>query len=113
MDNGNTQQQSFFKDVWNNVVSGWQVVFSEINWLLVKAFRRWEIKQMNKRLNEEYQILGKTFAAFAKEEKALSPQDAEAELPLKQIAFLQEEMEHMEQELRTSRSDYIKRRSQS
>ncbi len=112
-DTQNIQKPSFLRALWQNLLNGWKVVLSECNWLLIKAFRRWEIKQMHKRLNQEYQGLGKLYISFVKKEKILSPQDSEAELLLKQISFLGEEIEHMEQELLNSRSEYVKRRSQS
>ncbi|WP_462324605.1 hypothetical protein [Desulfoplanes sp.] len=109
----NVQEQSFFKALWNNMLNGWKVVLSEFKWLFIKTFRRWEIKQLRKRLNEEYQTLGRVYASFVEEKKSLNPEDTEAEIPLKQISFLKEEIEHMEQELDNSRSEYVKRRSQA
>jgi hypothetical protein len=107
------QEQSFFKALWNNLLNGWKVIFSEFKWLFIKMFRRWEIKQLRKRLNEEYLSLGKVYAFFVEEKKPLDPEDTEAEIPLKQISFLKEEIDHMEQELQKSRSEYVKRRSES
>ncbi|GAU08230.1 hypothetical protein [Desulfoplanes formicivorans] len=107
------QEQSFFKGLWNNLLTGWKVIFSECKWLFIKAFRRWEIKQLHKRLNEEYRTLGKVYATSVEENKTLTPEDVEADIPLKQISFLKEEIEHMNQELDNSRNEYVKRRSQS
>jgi hypothetical protein len=112
-DSKNYQEQSFFKALWNNLLNGWKVIFSEFKWLFIKMFRRWEIKQLRKRLNEEYLSLGKVYAFFVEEKKPLDPEDTEAEIPLKQISFLKEEIDHMEQELQKSRSEYVKRRSES
>jgi hypothetical protein len=112
-DSKNFQEQSFFKALWNNLLNGWKVIFSEFKWLFIKMFRRWEIKQLRKRLNEEYLSLGKVYAFFVEEKKPLDPEDTEAEIPLKQISFLKEEIDHMEQELQKSRSEYVKRRSES
>ena len=112
-DNNTYQEQSFFKGVWNNLLNGWKVIWSEFKWLFIRTFRRWEIKQLHKRLNEEYQTLGKVYAASVEENKPLTHEDSEAEIPLKQISFLKEEIQHMEQELDNSRHEYVKRRTQS
>jgi hypothetical protein len=111
-DTKNFQEPSFFKALWSNLLNGWKVIFSEFNWLFIKAFRRWEIKQLRKRLNEEYLALGKVYAFFVEEKKSLDPEDTEAEIPLKQISFLKEEIEHMEEELEKSRVEYVERRNQ-
>ncbi len=112
-DTTNYQEPSFFKALWNNLLNGWKVMLSEFKWLFIRAFRRWEIKQLRKRLNEEYLTLGKVYASFVDEKKPLEPDNTEAEIPLKQISFLAEEIEHMEQELDNSRSEYVKRRNQA
>ncbi|MDD4649886.1 MAG: hypothetical protein PHO79_07735 [Desulfoplanes sp.] len=106
------QEKSFFKAMACNLVTGWQVVFSESKWIFIRAFRRWEIKQLRKRLNEEYLAIGKLFTGLLEQKKPIDPQHPEAEMSIKQISFLKEEIEHMENELVSSRKDYIARRTQ-
>lgn len=106
------QEKSFFKAMACNLVTGWKVVFSEIKWIFIRAFRRWEIKQLKKRLDEEYLTVGKVFADQLEQKKNLDPQNPEAEISIKQISFLKEEIEHMENELLASRKDYVARRNQ-
>ena len=106
------EEKSFFKAGISNLVMGWKVLSSEFKWLFIRAFRRWEIKQLRKRLNEEYQTVGELFSDLLDQKKPLDPATPEAELSIKQISFLKEEIDHMETELSASRKDYISRRTQ-
>jgi hypothetical protein len=84
------------KDTVKPVVTGFKLLASETKWVFIRGFRRWEIRQMEKRLAEEYQNLGKSYAeSLAKGE-----------------AFLREELAHLEQELATTRAEYVKGRTE-
>lgn len=86
------------------IVLGWKLLASELRWLALKSLRRWEVRQLRKRLRQEYTTLGR-----------LTSQDASQEatdLCRRQIEFLQEEIEYLEKELATTRDDIVSRRVQ-
>ncbi len=112
-DTQTVEEKSFFKAGINNLVMGWKVLSSEFKWLGIRAFRRWEIKQLRKRLDSEYQTVGKLVTDLLENNLPLDPKTPEAELSIKQISFLKEEIEHMEKELAASRKDYVTRRTQA
>jgi uncharacterized small protein (DUF1192 family) len=93
------------------VVNGFKVLASETKWVFIKGVRRWEIRQMEKRLAEEYQNLGQSYAAALAKGGNFDPQASDNDLTLKQIAFLREEIAHLEQDLATTRAEYVKKRS--
>lgn len=94
----------------NPVLNGFKVIASETKWVFVKGIRRWEIKQMEKRLAEEYQTLGKNCAATYAKGDDFDPKSSDNDLALKQIEFLREEIAHLEQDLAATRSEYIRNR---
>lgn len=93
------------------VVNGFKVLASETKWVFIKGVRRWEIRQMEKRLVEEYQNLGKSYATAQAKGGLFDPQTSDNDLTLKQIAFLREEITHLEQDLASTRAEYVKKRS--
>lgn len=99
------------KDTLKPVVTGFKLLASEGKWVFIKGFRRWEIKQMEKRLAEEFVNLGRNYAASQAKGEAFDPKMSENDLILKQISFLQEEIAHLEQELAATRSEYVKNRT--
>jgi len=99
------------KDIVKPVVNGFKLLASEAKWVFIRSFRGWEIRQMQKRLAEEYQTLGKSYAASMACGEAFDPKHSDNDLTLKQIAFLQEEVGHLEQELGATRAEYIKNRT--
>ena len=86
------------------IVLGWKLLASELRWLALKSLRRWEIRQLRKRLRQEYANLGRLTSRNA-------PKDA-TDLCRSQIEFLQEEIEYLEKELTTTREDIVSRRLQ-
>ncbi len=86
------------------IVLGWKLLASELRWLALKSLRRWEIRQLRKRLRQEYANLGRLTSQNA-------PKDA-TDLARRQIEFLHEEIEYLEKELATTRDDMISRRLQ-
>ncbi len=94
------------------VINGFKLLASEGKWVFIKGFRRWEIRQMEKRLAEEFQNLGKSYVESQTRGEAFDPKSSDNDLTLKQISFLQEEISHLEQELSPSRTEYVKSRSE-
>ena len=100
------------KNIVKPVVNGFKLLASEGKWVLIKGFRSWEIRQMEKRLAEEYQNLGKSYAESRTRDEAFDPKSSDNDLTLKQISFLREEIAHLEQELASTRAEYVKNRTE-
>lgn len=81
-----------------------KIIGSELRWASVRFLRSLEIRQMEKRLNTEYQKLGKLSASQSQNDSA------EAELCQKQIDFLEKELLFLKQELTDLRMDLINKR---
>lgn len=81
-----------------------KIIGSELRWSIVRFLRSLEIRQMEKRLNTEYQKLGKLSASQSGNDSA------EAELCQKQIDFLEKELLFLKQELTDLRMDLINKR---
>lgn len=93
------------------VVNGFKVLASETKWVFIKGVRRWEIRQMEKRLTEEYQTLGKSYAESQAKGGLFDPRASDNDLTLKQITFLREEIAHLEHDLTATRAEYVAKRS--
>ena len=98
-------------DIVKPVVTGFKLLVSETKWVFIQGFRRWEIRQMEKRLAEEYQNLGKSYAESQAKGEAFDPKTSDNDLTLKQVAFLREELAHLEKELEATRAEYVKGRT--
>ena len=98
-------------DMIKPVTTGFKLLASETRWVFIRSVRRWEIRQMEKRLAEEYQNLGKNFAESRAKGEAFDPGTSDNDLTLKQIAFLREELAHLEKDLEATRTEYIRGRS--
>ena len=61
------------KNIVKPVVNGFKLLASEGKWVFIKGFRSWEIRQMEKRLAEEYQNLGKSYAESQTKGAAFDP----------------------------------------
>lgn len=96
---------------------GLLVVFSEIKWLVLLAFRNWEISQLRKRLHQELHNLGLAEAAITGLEIPWeSPRSEifnEKDLALKQVSFLADEIKHLTSQLEVERQEYVRRRVQA
>lgn len=96
---------------------GLLVIFSEINWMFLLAFRNWEISRLRKRLNQELFSLGMAEAASAGLDlDQLQPQTDifnEKDLALKQISFLSDEIRHLTRQLGVERQEYVNRRARN
>jgi len=89
---------------------GLKVLASELRWTLLRALRQLEIRQLRKRLDQEYSTLGRLTANMADEAVADDEIRYEHELSLGQVAFLRQEIAHLEAERQRSRSEYVRRR---
>ena len=81
-----------------------KLIGSELRWTVVRFLRSLEIRQMEKRLNKEYQKLGQLSASKDKDSAT------EAELCQKQIDFLEKEIHFLKQELTDLRHDLVRKR---
>lgn len=99
-------------DMIKPVTTGFKLLASETRWVFIRSVRRWEIRQMEKRLAEEYQNLGRNYADSRDKGEAFDPGTSDNDLTLKQIAFLREELAHLEQDLESTRLDYVRGRTQ-
>lgn len=104
------------RDLLGNLRTGLLVVADELKWIVLRALRSLEIRQMEKRLAEEQAALGRAVAeAVAKdapgeEAPASAPLGPDAHLCLKQIAFLGEELAYLQAERDRLRQDLLARR---
>ncbi|NLV97302.1 MAG: hypothetical protein GX043_08195 [Desulfovibrionales bacterium] len=99
------------KKMFAALVDGFKMLVSEAKWAFIRAFRVWEIRQIKKRLAEEYETLGKNYAQCHQRNEVFDPVSNENDLTFKQIEFLLEEIAHLENELVSSRTEYIKSRT--
>lgn len=95
------------KDLLNPVITGFKVLVSETKWKGIKSFRRWEIRQLEKRLAEEYQNLGSSFADAAAKGETFDHKSSSNDLTLRQITFLKEEIAHLEEDLVSARAEFV------
>jgi len=98
---------SFFRAV----PLGLKVLLSEIYWQLLKGLRTWEIRQMQSRLNREYEKLGRLLEEQTKGVR--EERDSEIELCRKQIDFLSREVHHLQEQLGNLRNDLLLRRKRA
>ena len=100
------------KQLTNLILTGWKVLFSELKWSIIKGCRQCEIKQLKKRLQEEYANLGRCIYTQIEDSPSSTPDisEPETDLALKQISFLKDEIIHLEKELVQTRQEYIERR---
>ncbi|MCF8040218.1 MAG: hypothetical protein K9K79_12970 [Desulfohalobiaceae bacterium] len=104
----NNTQKDVRLNVWQTFVLGIKVLGGELSWNIVRLLRRFEIRQLEKRLAREYETLGRLQAG--KMEKDEEAQEAEKELCHKQIAFLEKEIAFLEEELLGLRDSIVKHR---
>ena len=93
------------------VLNGFKLMASEAKWVVIKCLRSLEIRQLRKRLGEELQTLGKAFADAQSRAELFDPTTSDNDLILKQISFLQQEIDHLEKELAATRAEYVHNRS--
>ncbi|GAB1410890.1 hypothetical protein MASR1M90_20440 [Desulfovibrionales bacterium] len=97
------------RDMLKPVENGLKVIANEIKWFFINAFKRRDICQMQKRLNEEYATLGRSVAQAHDNGVAFDPCASEHDLTLRQITFLRNELALLENDLSQTRADYLKK----
>lgn len=90
-------------------ILGLRTIGSEMRWKILEAIRLWEIKQLQKRLYKEYELLGQLEVQETEGELS-SEQASEKELCHKQVEFLQEEIDFLQKALQRTRKEYIEQR---
>lgn len=114
IDNSNGMPSARDMPLFRALLLGLKVIGSEFSWICIAGFRKWEISQLRKRLNQEYRTLGMIEAAgtgldLAKNDEQLNIFD-EKELAIKQIAFLLDEIAYLKAQLLEERTAYVERR---
>lgn len=99
------------KNMFQAVKNGFIILATESKWVFTKACRQWEIRQLTKRLAEECQNLGKSYAEAHASGQTFDPQSSDNDLYLKQIEFLKEEITYLEEELAATRREFLKSRT--
>ena len=89
------------------LILGWKVLASELCWGAIRTMRNMEIRQLRRRLRQEYHCLGKLHTPFAPLVQDLA---AEQELCQRQIAFYEQEIAFLEHEILQSRRAYVQAR---
>ncbi|MFP4168120.1 MAG: hypothetical protein ACLFSY_04640 [Desulfonatronovibrionaceae bacterium] len=93
------------------IILGWKIILSEIKWAVVRTCRVWEIRQLQKRLRQEFSYLGESvYRQITNDPTRVDPDEPETDLALKQVSFLQEEIRHLQEELNRSRQEFINKR---
>lgn len=100
---------SFFLEMGQTFINGQRVLASDLKWLAVQAIRQVEIRQLEKLRQKEYALLGKLLYSKPCEEE-LSSHKKEIQLSKDQLAFLEKEILHLEQELRDYRARLVAQR---
>ncbi|EPR37577.1 hypothetical protein dsx2_0923 [Desulfovibrio sp. X2] len=90
--------------LFGTLLLGLRVLASELSWIVVRVMRRAEMRQLEKRLDQERTTL--TGLASGGE-----PRAPERELSEKQIAFLEEEIDFLAREMAAKRADMVARRT--
>lgn len=90
------QQDDTQRTIFGNLQFGLCVWLKELKNLLASTVRCWEIRQLNKRLQQEYATLGKYTEAFLISEETHPTQAMQRSAS--QIAFLQDEISRLRQE---------------
>ncbi len=93
------------------IVLGWKVLLSEIHWQILRGLRSWEIRQLEQRLQREYQSLGRLLSNRSKDQE-IDDSNAEVETCQKQIDFLASEINFLKQELNNLRETIVEQRCQ-
>jgi hypothetical protein len=82
---------------------GIKTLFSEWKWIIISRLRKMEIRQMKRRLDQEYLVIGKLEIEGGGGSERM-------ELSRRQISFLQQEIVQLELELDKTRQDFIAKR---
>lgn len=97
------------RDMLKPVENGLKVIANEAKWFFINNFKRWDIRQMQKRLTEEYATLGRNVAQAHESGVAFDLSASDNDLILRQIIFLRDELALLENDLAQTRADYLKK----
>ncbi|MFO7717250.1 MAG: hypothetical protein ACQESV_06220 [Thermodesulfobacteriota bacterium] len=95
--------------LYQTLILGWKVLASELCWGAIRTMRNTEIRQLRRRLRQEYHYLGRLHSAFAPPVQDLA---AEQKLCQRQITFFEQEIGFLEHEIAQSRRAYVQARLQ-
>ena len=95
--------------LYQTLILGWKVLASELCWGAILTMRNTEIRQLRRRLRQEYHCLGKLHTPFA---PPVQDPAAEQELCQRQIAFYEQEISFLEHEIVQTRRAYVQARVQ-
>ncbi len=112
--NNNAAPRPASRGILGNLLYGLKVVGSEIKWLALGGLRAFEIHRMEKRLDQEYQAVGKKVHEQAKAHdpgQGRPVRDEKVQLALKQIDFLQEEIAYLKEERKNFRREFVSQRA--
>jgi len=110
-DGSSDRDVPLWKETIRIIFTGWKIIFSETKWAVIRTCRVWEIRQLKKRLDQEFSNLGQSVFNQARTEPTrIDPKDPETDLALKQVSFLQEEIHHLQNELDRTRQEFINKR---
>lgn len=109
------------RNIFGNLVLGLKVLLGELQWIGLKALRAFELRQLKKRLKEECATLGEAVARQLADKELgepgadtpLPPCDERTRLALKQVRFLEDEIEHLLRERQRMREEFEARRKSS
>ncbi len=106
------------RNVFSNLVLGLRVLLGELQWIGLKGLRAFELKQLKKRRREECTALGEAVAeqlqgVEASTETPLPPCNDQTLLALKQIRFLDDEIDQLARERKNMREEFETRRKAS
>ena len=104
------------RSVASTLALGLKVLASEYKWLGLKGMRAFEIRQMKRRLDQEYTVLGRALSKILTDpeaKKASFPIDEDTRLILRQISFLRDEISLLEEEREQLREHFVARRKEA
>lgn len=97
--------------LFQSISLGIKVILSEIRWNIIKIFRIWEIKRIEKKLQKEYQNLGRSVFDLDQSGQAQKEHvNSEIDLCKRQIEFLKKELESLNKDLQKVRDNIILQR---
>ncbi len=103
----NTSSTTYNLSVFRAIPLSIKVLISEIHLKIITGLRRWEIKELKKRLDREYLTLGKLYYNLDEKDEE---QKKEIELAKNQIEFLEKEIKSLEKQIEQLREKIIKDR---
>ena len=100
-----TMKPSLFKSIPLSI----KAIISEVHFNIIKGLRKWEIKDLKKRLEREYINLGKLYYNLQEGDEK---QQEQIDLTKKQIEFLEKEIAYLEKQIEELRDQIIRKRTE-